>query len=461
MTGGRGGRFVVDDLRLDGAHVQIPAKRRGLAGLVGVFGDTTIFAEEGGRREINLGATLYGSGRLSFRAEGDNTLVLRGQSRDFAGGWNLRGNVLAHATASLGTGPITIESGTLRSNDTVRLAGALEISRPGKLVLDQFWEFECARVDGTVEIPPGDHAWADLDALGLGGVFGRGIGTLNVRRSWSEAAPELASLFPPDPDAPVVRVARVQKRGASFHHPTIWGSEPAPKLTAVRGGRLDVTPCHYVIGSGGALRTTHGSMSTDHFGGLSLTVEAGGSLMLCSRTSTLVVHDLRLAGGQLVPHLQVYRDLTPHAVIAGRLTVTERSHIARSTGLKRRDQPGYFRVTAELSGDAPLVLDAPKLSHVAIESPANDAFSGGWEVLNSTLRASSPGALGRGSLTVKAGAGLDLLAPQSGGALIVEEGGELSLAADSTFTSATIAGEELAAGEHRLPGWTGVLRVEP
>ena len=455
-----GSSFTVNDFKIDGGHLHFPAGSRSLQGLVGIFADSTITAEAAGRKEYAaIGATLFGSGRISYRGLGGRRLELRGRNRDFSGGWHLRGNVVAKATASLGTGPITIFDGTLETGDTVRLAGQLEIYRPGKLVLAHYWEVESVRIDGETELEPGSYLWDDLVALGLGDVFKKGDGALTVRKVWSEEESKVLP-FDPDPQAPVVEVIRAQKRGASFHHSGLWNGDPVPKVAPMRDGRLDgVAQRHYVVRPGGALRTPHGSMSTDRFGGLSLTIERGGSLHLCARTGSFVVHDLRLAGGQIVPDFDGHPGLDLRAGIGGQIHVGERSFIARTTKKLSYRNTTFVRVSASLSGDAPLVIDAPKLDYVEVESRQNEAFIGGWEVLSSTLKAVVPGALGSGPVTVKSGARLELLAPQSGGALVVADGGELVLEADCVFESAEMNGEAFAAGEHVIPGSSGKLVI--
>jgi len=458
--GGRG-RIYMENLQLGGGHLHFPLRSRFLDGNIGVFADSTIESEGGkGAKPVVLSAKLYGSGRLSYLGAG-SSLWLKGVNKDFSGGWNIRGNLEAHATGSLGTGPITIERGRVESRDTVRLAGGLEIYSPGKVVLDQFWEVDSARIDGREPIPAGDYRHEQLVELGFGDVFDKGSGMLRVREDWQPQ--ESVPPFAPDSSAPLVDMTRAQRRGASLHHPAPWGDQPTPKIVAMLNGKLEsVTGRHYLIRAGGSLRTEFGSMSTDHFSGLSLTVETGGTLHLCGLSGTLVVHDLRLEGGQILPDMDVSRMPTSaRGGIGGHITVSQRSLIGRSS-LRLRDQSDRkIVISASLSGPAPLIIDSPDIGAVVIDSRDNDGFSGGWEVESGTLRGNAPGALGSGAITVRADAKLEMLAAQKIGRLLVEEGAGLLLDSDCSSKSAMIAGKELPAGEHEVKGSKGKLIVLP
>ncbi len=425
MASNPGQEIAVDKLVLAGGHVIFPNAAAAFSSAVEVVAESSLGVIDGDGEQSDAHMVLAGAEPLHYRVPpGHPGIVLRGRSPDFSGGWVVEGDLRAHATSALGSGPITVRSGRLSSNDTVRLDGALDLWSGAELVLDQFWDVASARV-GEVAVPPGDHDHNSLVALGLGGAFARGNGTLRVRGAW--VAPGAGAPFAIPEVTSTATVERAQKRGACMHHPMIWTDlgVPSPSALPQIGGRLEgVSPYHYRIAPGGMLRTLYGSVTRDHFGGLSLTVERGGVLLDHGYRGTLVVHDLRLEGGRIATDHSYGYQHKQRFTIDGNLHVGADSQIGG--GYRKTvagDKPVYLR--ARITGGGKLVLDPGAGSRVVVESRANRDFTGGWEVVSGTLVAAAPGALGAGEVEVKAGARLELRAPQQLARIDAEDGAEV------------------------------------
>jgi len=228
----------------------------------------------------------------------------------------------------------------------------------------------------------------------------------------------------------------------------------------MRDGKIAVSPIHYVIKSGGLLRTEVRSLSTNYFGGLSLTIEKGGRLALCGTQGSTVIHDLRLKGGKIVLDLTKGQMTRISGGIGGRMHVSERS-VLTAADVIRGKQSERMIIDAELAGSGTLLIAIGSRRELVLLSRDNHGFIGGWDLDNGILVASAREALGPGPVTLGALGKLKVELPQHIGVLTAPSLEHLQLDEDLQVTAAIIDGEPLFSGEHKMMGSRGKLLVLP
>ncbi|MDQ8207516.1 hypothetical protein QEH52_08350 [Coraliomargarita sp. SDUM461003] len=225
----------------------------------------------------------------------------------------------------------------------------------------------------------------------------------------------------------------------------------------------------YVVGSGFTLRTPIG---TSTFAGNSLTIEAGGQLLLKPNNNDRVhtVNDLILNGGQIT-HGQPARTIAYQ--LAGSITLTADSTYD-ATG------SDYRRATfsASISGSSTFSINLGSSDDLTISSASN-TFSGEWFVSQadsgsvSDFFATGNGALGNADVTIGSGINFDVDYDINNTTKALNLDGIMILDQDHTFGMVQIDGDTLAAGTYSfedlnssydaffVDGGTGSLTVVP
>ena len=158
----------------------------GVGNSIEVSSDSTI-GTNSGAGTLTVSANLTDSGGVRVRNPGGTTpaaAIFTGDNVGFSGDWTIQGIMVPASPTAFGSGAISVtDTGVLDpAIDFLELLpNPLSLAPLATINLDQVMAFVsgAVTVDGNV-VPDGSYSATDLDALGFGGVFTDGGGTLFV-----------------------------------------------------------------------------------------------------------------------------------------------------------------------------------------------------------------------------------------------------------------------------------------
>ncbi|WP_136082200.1 autotransporter outer membrane beta-barrel domain-containing protein [Pontiella desulfatans] len=355
-----------------------------LDGTVEIQTNTTIsgyWSDSAGARNLEIRSAVSGAGEIASTASNSSStheLIVGNAANTYAGKWiSNAGTLLFRNAGAVGTADIEVKAnGKLKIEGNWNQAfngAALAVADSAAASVDiGGYDWVVAQLSfGSVDVPEGTYAAAELNAMGANAVF-TGSGSVTV--------------------GAVVPVVTMDVLGSAqtWTTATIWDNDLAPSGEYA-----------YVVPATGNLTSPDGSSV---FPGDSLIVEGGGKVQFRGKEeygAATTINNLILSGGTEAQPVSLAAGTGINTVNVLQGSVFNDGYTILS-GYWSDSGPRNLRISATIGGDGTFYSTASSASttHSAtIDNPAN-TFSGLWMSNRGTLVFESPGAVGAASIEV-------------------------------------------------------------
>ena len=341
-----------------------------------------------GNHFLELNSRISGSSPIyippAFYMTGE--LVLRGDNRNFTGGWHIMGKVKVANRFGLGKCPVVVDGGRVEVATQAEL-GDFEVANRAQVRLYYPTTFESLKVAGVYEADDLVLEWTKIQAGS----------TFTVK--YSEPQTDFNGPF-----SPRSHRSPIQRPGESFALPAperagegywfdskTWSENFTPSEA---GGWLN-----YRVPAGVSVKGTPVAHGIDRIEADCFEIEKGARFDLDSVFGTIVFPELVLSGGTVTD--LATRDFFTQTVIGGNIRVEEESVFNfESKHVRGVRKKYYWRGTIE--GDESIVLELGKYRDLEIGADTS-RYTGDWIVRKGSVRVARDNVFEHSTVTIDNG----------------------------------------------------------